>query len=164
MFLNRGDGVLINGSTNVIEADLAVTNGVVHVVDELITLPTVVILAATNPTFTNLAVALTQEELIVALSNTATTGMIPAPFTVFAPTNAAFQALIDADPNDGINPIEDITDGLEADPITEGTFVLNTTAGVTIIDGSDTVTNVIVTNVTATNGVVHAIDFVLRPM
>lgn len=190
MFINTTDGILINGSTNVDldQADQIVSNGVVHAVDEVIALPTVVTLAAANPMFSNLAAALTQEGLLPALSNNETTGEVPSPFTVFAPTNAAFQALIDADSNDGISSIEDIlaldnlsdillyhvvsgaavreeniTDGLVADPITAGTFVINTTNGVTITDGSSTVTNIVTTNVTGTNGVVHAINFVLRP-
>ncbi|PRP65947.1 fasciclin domain-containing protein [Nonlabens agnitus] len=191
MFINTNDGILINNFVFVElgSSDIPVSNGVVHVVDEVITLPTVATLAASNPTFSNLVTALSQEQLVPALQNTMTTGTNPAPFTVFAPTNDAFQALIDADPNDGLNSIadvlaldnldaillyhvasgaavrqEDITDGLVVDPITTGTFTINTTNGVTITDGSgNNDIEVIATNVTGSNGVVHAIDFVLLP-
>lgn len=163
-------------------ADIAVDNGIVHVIDEVLTLPTVADLAAYNPIFSNLVTAAIQENLATTLSDPAAT------YTVFAPTNDAFQALVDADPNDGITSIadilalsnlsdillyhvvsgaavraEDITNGQVVDPITMGTFTIDTTNNVVITDGSGTEITVIVTNVTAANGVVHAIDFVLRP-
>ncbi len=162
--------------------DIEVDNGVVHVIDEVLTLPSVADLAIYNPIFSNLVTAVVQENLAETLSDPTAT------YTVFAPTNDAFQALVDADPNDGIDSIgdilalsnlsdillyhvvngaavraEDIMNGQIVDPITMGTFTIDTTNGVVITDGSGTEINVIVTNVTAANGVVHAIDFVLRP-
>lgn len=182
LYVDTDSGVVLNGDAEVVTADINVDNGVVHVVDEVIALPTVVTLAAANPIFSNLVAAVDQEGLVPTLSLTSTD------YTVFAPTNDAFQALIDADPADGISSIQDIldlstltdiltyhvvggaavraeaiTDGLVVDPIGPGTFTINTTNGVVITDASGTQINVIVTNVTAVNGVVHAIDFVLRP-
>ncbi|WP_124979805.1 fasciclin domain-containing protein [Nonlabens xiamenensis] len=188
-FINLQNGVTVNSSevdTN--QVDIDVDNGVVHVVNDVIALPTVVDLAVANPNFGNLVTAVTQENLAGALAETSTSAAIPAPFTVFAPTNASFQNLIAADPNDGLNNIndvlalpnlsdillyhvvsgaavraEDIMDGQTVDPITQGTFTISTSNGVVITDGTGTETTVVATNVTAINGVIHAIDFVLRP-
>ncbi|ALM20414.1 hypothetical protein AAT17_03780 [Nonlabens sp. MIC269] len=177
-----------NAAIDTSQVNIEVDNGVVHVMDAVIPLPTVADLAVYNPAFGNLVTAVSQEGLVAALSATDASATPAPPFTVFAPTNDAFQALIDADPNDGLNNINDvlalnnlsdillyhvvsgaavraeaIMDGDVVDPITMGTFTINTTNGVVITDGTNTETNVIVTNVTGINGVVHAIDFVLRP-
>jgi uncharacterized surface protein with fasciclin (FAS1) repeats len=176
------DPSINNAEIDLSMADIAVDNGIVHVIDEVLTLPSVADLAIYNPVFSNLVTAVVQENLDGTLTDQNAT------FTVFAPTNDAFQALVDADPNDSINSVadilalnnltdillyhvvdgaavraEDIMNGQVVDPITTGTFTIDTTNGVVITDGSGTDINVIVTNVTAANGVVHAIDFVLRP-
>lgn len=182
-YINLNGGAFINDvQIDLDNVDIEVDNGVVHVIDEVLTLPSVADLAIYNPIFSNLVTALVQEDLAGTLSDQSAT------YTVFAPTNDSFQALVDADPNDAITSVgdilalsnlsdillyhvasgaavraEDITNGQVVDPITTGTFTIDTTNGVVITDGSGTEINVIVTNVTAANGVVHAIDFVLRP-
>lgn len=107
---------------------------------------------------------------------------------IFAPTNGTSQALVVADANDSINSVadflalsnlsdillyqvedctavraEDIMNGQVLDPKTTGTFTIDTTTNALITDGSGTEATVIATNTIAANGVVHAIDFVLRP-
>ncbi len=182
LYVDITSGVILNGGAQVTGADNSVDNGVVHVVDEVITLPTVVTLAAANPSFSSLVTAVTQEGLVPTLSLTTTD------YTVFAPLDSSFQALIDVDPADGIASVQDILDlatlsdiltyhvidgaavragdimdGMVIDPIGPGTFTINTTSGVVITDATMTETNVTVTDLTAINGVVHAIDFILRP-
>lgn len=169
--------------------DIDVDNGVVHVLNDVINLPTVVDLADANPMFSNLVAALEQEDLDLVLDGNETTGSTPAPFTVFAPTNDAFQAYIDSDPNDGVNSISDIlalsnlsniltfhvvggasvragsiVDDAPVDPIASGTFTIDTTPTIPEISiNGVVVARIIATDVTATNGVIHAIDFVLLP-
>ena len=58
--------------------------------------------------------------------------------------------------------LEDFEDGATVNPLGTGTFVINTSAGFTILDGSGTTTNLVATNITAFNGVIHQLDFVLR--
>ena len=48
-------------------------------------------------------------------------------------------------------------------PLAGGTFTVNTTSGATITDGNGRVTNIIATDVQASNGVIHAVDRVLLP-
>jgi len=111
-------GVWINGSTEVIATDIDQDNGVVHVID-LTLIPAIenvveVAVAASQdteePEFTQLVAALT------AVSNNTETNLIEAlsgegPFTVFAPTDAAFQTLYDEigdEDMDGDNDIDDL--------------------------------------------------------
>lgn len=181
LYVDIRAGVVLNGGPEVSSADNAALNGIIHVVDEVIALPTITTLAVANPNFSNLSAALGQQSLVATVSSA-------GPFTVFAPLNSSFQALIDADPNDGLNSIADIlalpnltavltyhvapgavraasiTNGLVVNTANTGTsFTINTTNGVRITDANGRITNVVVTDVTATNGVVHAIDNVLLP-
>ena len=54
MFVNTASGVRLNGVSSVVTADIVATNGVIHIVDAVIGLPTVVTHAAANPNFTTL--------------------------------------------------------------------------------------------------------------
>ncbi len=81
------DGVRVAGA-KVLAADLACSNGVIHVIDRVV-LPTtadLVGLAVENGGFTTLAAALQAAGLVEALQG-------DGPFTVFAPTDEAFAAL-----------------------------------------------------------------------
>ncbi len=89
MYVNTSSGVKLNGIATVTTADIMASNGVIHIVDKVIDLPTVVTHAAANANFSTLVSVLNrsgQPNFITALSAT-------GPFTVFAPTNAAFTAL-----------------------------------------------------------------------
>merc|ERR1719238_1008628 len=79
-----GTTVKINGAT-VTSADLDCSNGVIHVIDTVL-LPAqnnIVQTAVAAGTFTTLAAALTKAKLVDTLGGA-------GPFTVFAPTDAAF--------------------------------------------------------------------------
>jgi transforming growth factor-beta-induced protein len=185
MYINIDNGVVLNGGASVTAANLLALNGVVHVVNEVITIPNIVTLAASNPDFSNLAAALTQQDLLGVLSTDADTA--PAPFTVFAPSNDSFQAFLDADPNDGFSTIDDvlnlpiltdvltyhvlsgavragdITDGISPATVQGETITINTPDGVTITDSNGRVVNIIATDFTGSNGVIHVIDNVILP-
>lgn len=178
LYVDIRSGVLLNGVATVTAPNNIVSNGVIHVVDEVIALPTVVTLAVANPDFSNLVAAVGQQGLVPTLNSA-------GPFTVFAPLNSSFDALIAELPSlNNINDVlaltnltdvltyhvlpsavraEDITNGITPSTVQGGTFTINTTGGVNITDGQSRTTNVVVTNVTAINGVVHAIDNVLLP-
>ena len=102
---------------------------------------------------------------------------------MFAPTNAAFTALtpelaaIPLTPTSAqlttvlqyhvVSPANvlasTLTNGMVVTPLAGGTFTVNTTSGATITDGNGRVTNIIATDVQASNGVIHAVDRVLLP-
>ncbi|MCC6279018.1 MAG: fasciclin domain-containing protein [Saprospiraceae bacterium] len=174
-------GVTINKDVNVTTADLDASNGVVHVVDKVIALPTVVNHALNNPNFSTLVAALTRSDLgvdyVTLLSGA-------GPFTVFAPTNDAFTALltelgvanlaaIDAATLNkvlqyhvvsGANVLAaTLTEGQQVTTFQSGKFTINLAGGAKIKDLNNRTSNIIITDVQGTNGVVHAIDKVLLP-
>ena len=91
LFVNTASGVVLNDGIKVTSADNIAKNGVVHIVDKVIGIPSVVTAAVSNPNFSTLVSALTRSDLgvdyVAVLSGT-------GPFTVFAPTNDAFTALL----------------------------------------------------------------------
>lgn len=173
MFINvTDDGVRINGVANVTAFDINCNNGVVHVVDDVIGLPTVVTHAVANPNFSTLVSLLSQQNLVSTLSSSDA----PAPFTVFAPLDSAFDtatlnlygtlsssqrtAVLTYHVVGGANVL---SNAIPTGPITTletGTFTIT---GTTIRDEQMRNTNIVLTDVQASNGVIHAVSQVLLP-
>jgi len=183
MYINTADGVTINGMANVTTANVEVDNGVIHAVDAVIGLPDITTFATADPTFEILVAALTREEDYNFVNILMTQGE-PAPFTVFAPTNAAFQALLTELEVSGLGDIPadvlasalsyhvvtganvrstNITNGMTVATFEGGSFTVNTTGGASITDANDRVANIVAVDVQATNGVIHVLDKVLLP-
>jgi transforming growth factor-beta-induced protein len=162
--------VKLNGSATITAADFLASNGVIHVLDKVLLPPTIVGLAIDNPAFSILVEAVVKADLVGTLSGT-------GPFTVFAPTNTAFQDLFAAL---GVSGIADLTKeqlipillyhvvsgNVQSDQLTtgdvstlNGDLSVNVGSSVTL-NGT---THVVIANVQGTNGVVHAIDKVLLP-
>ncbi|THD65726.1 fasciclin domain-containing protein [Robertkochia marina] len=192
MYLKNDAGVQINGGpdnggANVVTTtpgetfDIETDNGVIHVVDAVIALPTIATFAVADAdNFSELTGALVaegQSDFVGVLSDPANEN---APFTVFAPVNAAFEALTSAPTAEELTAILShhvvaganvrSTDLEEGDnPVTtlngDITVTLPPTQGgiADITDGSGETGSVIVVDVQAINGVVHAIDKVLIP-
>ena len=185
IFIDISNGVKFNGISSVTDADISADNGIVHVVDAVIGLPSVVTFAVADPTFSTLVAALTRDDLttdFVGVLSTAT-GTSPAPFTVFAPTNDAFGSLLSelgiaglADIDEptleavlknhvvaGANVFDtDLTDNLTITTL-GGDITANVTGGVTLTDANGRVSDIITTNVQANNGIIHAINKVILP-
>jgi transforming growth factor-beta-induced protein len=173
LLVNIDNGVMLNNSSKVSTADIMGNNGIIHVIDQVILPPSVVDLAITNGNFSILVDALIKADLVNALSS-------EGPFTVFAPTNAAFETLFS---DLGVTGIDDLTaealapillyhvvgDNVNAAEVASGMVpTLNTDSdlnikvsemGVQINDAS----NVIVVDVQGSNGVIHVIDKVVLP-
>jgi transforming growth factor-beta-induced protein len=172
IFISKGSDVMVDGSKVVI-ADVTASNGVIHAIDKVILPASVVSHAINNPNFSILVQAVVKAGLVEALS-------APGPFTVFAPTNDAFNALFAALGVSGIGNLtaEQLTPillyhvvsgNVVASQVSTGmvptlkagsniNIVANTT-GVKLNGNS----NVVATDVQGTNGVIHAIDAVLIP-
>lgn len=164
-FIDLSDGVKINGAT-VTTANIQASNGIIHVIDAVITPPTVVEAAVLAGSFTTLAGALTQADLIETLSG-------EGPFTVFAPTDDAFAALpegtlenMDDDTLTAVLTYHVVDGNVLSTDLSEGAVATIQGAEVTVGLG-DSVTindaNVVIADVVATNGVIHVIDQVLIP-
>jgi uncharacterized surface protein with fasciclin (FAS1) repeats len=132
---------------------------------------TIVEVASGSETFKTLVAALTEAELTETLSAT-------GPFTVFAPTDAAFAALPDGTvemllkPENRAKLVKILTyhvvpGAITSDKIAAGD--VNTVEGspvtLTVADGKVTVggANVTQADIEASNGVIHAIDKVIMP-
>jgi len=163
-------------------ANIASTNGVVHIIDEVLAdteFRNIVELAVGNNDLTTLVSALTATGLDEALEG-------PGPFTVLAPTNEAF-ALINSTVA-GLNVTQltdvllyhvisgsiastDISPGAVAQTLlspgdnydlgTVTAFLIDDTVG--FYDNFGGNSTVITANIEATNGVIHIIDRVLLP-
>jgi len=173
LFVEVGSNVMLNGSTKVNTADIEANNGIIHVIDKVLLPPTVVDIAIANPNFSILVEAVVKAGLVDALS-------AEGPFTVFAPTNEAFQMLFSQLGVSGIADIsaEDLTPILLYH-VVSGNIVsaevesgmvptLNQSAdlmlevsemGVMINENS----KVLAVDVQGTNGVIHVINKVLLP-
>ncbi len=135
---------------------------------------TVVDIATSNDDFSTLVAALTEAELVETLQG-------DGPFTVFAPTDAAFnQALADLDLTaEELLASPDLSDILTyhviagkimaADAIaadgTEIETVNGDTVAVSVVDGNVMIDDatVMIADLEAENGVVHVIDAVILP-
>lgn len=184
LYVNLDNGVVLNGGPEVVAADLKASNGIVHGIDAVILPPTVVTFATSNPGLSSLVAALTRADLstdfVGALSG-------DGPFTVFAPTNQAFQNLLDSNPD--WNTLADIPaatleavlsyhvsgagnvrssqlmDGMEVPTLAENQTLqvdLSDPSQAKVVGGSSTA-NIIAVDIQGTNGVVHVIDTVLLP-
>ncbi len=171
MFINNASGVRLNGVSSVTSADIIADNGVIHVVDAVIGLPTIVTHATANPNFSTLATLLTEQELVGTLNGTAS-----SPFTVFAPLNSAFDTAT-LNLYGGLNSTQKtavltyhvvpganvLSNAIPSGPITTfetGTFTIS---GTVITDEQSRATNIVATDVQASNGVIHAVNQVLLP-
>lgn len=185
IYINTSNGVTFNGISNVIAANINANNGVIHLVDRVVAVPTVVDFALADPNFTTLVAALTRSDLTTDFVSILSTpdGTAPAPFTVFAPINDAFGDLLEELNVAGLADIDEPTlnatltfhvvsganvlDTSLSDNLTVttlgGDITANVTGGATLTDGNGRVSDIIATNVQADNGVIHAIDKVILP-
>jgi len=167
---------MVDGA-EVTTADVMATNGVVHVINQVMLPPTLVDVLSADAEFSTLVTALTTANLTATFGYTKGGPM----YTVFAPTNAAFTALIegsadiaDADallalPNLAdilkyhVVPSKVMSAGLAAGPVA----TLLTTANLTValpttgatVDGNAVAT----ADIVAGNGVIHEMGAVLMP-
>ena len=190
VFVTRNtSGVFING-IKVTQADIPVSNGVIHKLTTGVLIPPVgnivntAVLAKLDSLVKAVTVAATAPGGDPTLPSTLSSGTL----TVFAPTNAAFSALLTALNLKDINQIpvstllavlryhvvagrkfsSDLTNG-NLTMLAGGAATINLTNGT---GGGPTITgsgnggnksNIIAANVMCTNGVVHLIDRVLLP-
>jgi uncharacterized surface protein with fasciclin (FAS1) repeats len=164
----------------VIITDIVTSNGVIHVIDSVLLPPaeeaasnTIVDIAAADGRFTTLVAALQAADLVETLSG-------EGPFTVFAPTDEAFAALPAGTLDSLLLPEnkQTLTDILlyhvvpgkvmaaDAVTLTSAPSALGKELTITVKDGgvylNDTV-KVIITDIEASNGVIHVVDAVLLP-
>lgn len=172
----NADGVFINDA-QVIVADITATNGVVHVIDAVLLPPapqpttTVVDVIVNSDVHNTLEAAVVAAGLVETLSGT-------GPFTVFAPTDAAFAALPAGTVEallENIGELQNIllyhvaSGSVLSTDLTNGQEIPTLTffppLVVTIDNNGVMINNAMVTvaDIMADNGVIHVIDAVLLP-
>ena len=168
------NGGATNGGATVVTADIEASNGVIHVVDNVIGLPTVVNHAIANPNFTTLVGLVSGAGLVPTLSGTA-----GSPFTVFAPTNTAFTTFETQNPGvlaslnstqvasvltyHVVGGANVLSTEIPTTPITtleSGTFTI---FGTTITDEANRQTGIVAVDIQGSNGVIHVINNILLP-
>ncbi|GGD42417.1 fasciclin domain-containing protein [Muriicola marianensis] len=187
LYINTDSGVTLNGTSNVAAADIIATNGVIHAVDAVIDIPTVVTFAVADPNFSTLVSALTEltpgTDFAGILSRTEGgngDGFDPD-FTVFAPTNEAFDALASIPDEPVLTQVllhhvvggakvrsGDLTDGIMATTLEGDDITINlpgtgdNIADVTDGSGASDI-GIIAVDVQAGNGVIHVLNKVMIP-
>ncbi len=177
-FMINGNGAFVN-DIRISVTDIKAENGVVHVIDAVLlpgygvtpTPATVLDVVANSPVHTTLETAVLAAGLEGALAG-------PGPFTVFAPTDAAFAAVdpavlnsLLADPQgaltqvllyhviSGVASTGNIFDGMELTSLQGSPLNISLNANGAFINGA----RISVTDIRTNNGVVHVIDAVLTP-
>lgn len=175
MFIEKtGAAVRINSSVNVTTTNIEATNGVIHIVDAVILPLDIVGHAAANSNFSSLVGALgaASGDLISVLSGA-------GPFTVFAPVNTAFDEISSILATLSTEQVAtvltyhvvgaanvrstDLNDNMEVTTVNTETFTVNLGNEVTISDQQGNTATVILTDVQATNGVIHVLNKVILP-
>lgn len=175
----EGDKVFINDA-QVIITDIEASNGVIHVIDTVILPPSmtaeakkdIVDIAAADGRFTTLVAAVQAAGLVDTLKG-------EGPFTVFAPTDDAFAKLPEGTLETLLKPEnkQQLTDILlyhvlpgkvMASEVKDG-LITDTALGTSVffkVDMGKVYINeaqIIITDIEASNGVIHVIDTVILP-
>jgi uncharacterized surface protein with fasciclin (FAS1) repeats len=176
------DEIWINGSSRVIQTDINASNGVIHVLEDVIVAPTqniaeIVSTSTTDetPEFTQLLAALNRANLTAGFN-----GGVDDNFTVFAPSDAAFQDLFLTLGITSVEeiPVETLTEILQYHVVNQRVFTQDLREDGsfdTLLDEQALTVNLADlqindsglvnggSNIHATNGVIHKIDKVLIP-
>jgi len=166
-----------NRTARIVATDIPASNALVHVVDKVI-LPAdknIVQTAQALPDFSILVEAVVAADLAATLSG-------PGPFTVFAPTNAAFAALLT---ELGVSKADllankplltavltyhalgarvlkaDVVPGAQPNTVQGENFTISPALAIT--DKRARTANIVATDVLTSNGVIHVIDRVILP-
>lgn len=180
--IEKTGAVEFNGDAKPVAVDVNASNGIVHVIDKVMLPPNVVTLALNNAGFTSLVAALTDSR---HTTNFVSVLQGSGPFTVFAPTNDAFQALLDS--NNDWNSLADVPiqtldavlkyhvvnganvqsselqDNQTVTMLNNDTVTVDLSNGAKLETSSNQSVDIVITDVQGTNGVVHAINTVLLP-
>jgi uncharacterized surface protein with fasciclin (FAS1) repeats len=173
ILIEKGSGVKVNNIADVVAADVIADNGVIHVVNNVITPLDIVGHALANSNFSTLVGALSGApgDLVSVLQGT-------GPFTVFAPNNAAFAEIADVVASLSGEQLASVltyhvvsgnvlSTALENNmsvPTVNGQSVtVDLSNGASLTDAGGNSSNIILTDVQATNGVIHVIEKVIIP-
>ncbi len=184
LYFDATNDIFFNGVSEVIDGDVLAANGIIHIVDAVIPIPTLDTFISVDDNFEDLKTAL---DIITPISDIPEGVKDGGPFTVFAPTNLAFDNLLAT--NTAWNSVGDIDEDLLASVIAHHVLAGNIRSvdissgeTATTLEGDDITFNtvngnleltdgsgntgalVVFVNIQASNGVIHVLaDQVLLP-
>lgn len=180
IYVNVDGGLTLNGISFVTTADIQASNGVLHIVDAVIPIANVTTFITADNNLSILESALTRDDQPDFVS-TLGTFLSPAPFTLFTPSNEAFENLFTELEIESLDDIDTAVltsvlnshviaeDLIRAEDITTGMvstlgedFDIDADTN-TITDQNNRTINIALTNIQAGNGVLHLIDKVILP-
>jgi transforming growth factor-beta-induced protein len=169
--IGSNGNLTVNG-IDIVTADIEASNGVIHVIDGVLIPPGIVETALAAGSFNTLAALVQQADLVEVLQGS-------GPFTVFAPTDEAFEAFEAENPGvlESLTPEQvsnvlryhvvsgqvlssDLSDGQEVETLEDSgeTVTIGVGETVTVNDAQ-----VVTADIRTFNGVIHVIDDVLVP-
>jgi uncharacterized surface protein with fasciclin (FAS1) repeats len=160
------------GNAKITATDITASNGVIHVIDTVLMPPAddIVITAINNPKFSTVVAAIKAAGLVETLQG-------PGPFTVFAPTDAAFAKLPTGTVDGLLQDIPaltniltfhvisgkyyagDLQDGFSTATVQGSNVTFDLSGATPMVSGSQ----IVITDIQCSNGVIHVIDSVLLP-
>ncbi|WP_298318586.1 fasciclin domain-containing protein [uncultured Aquimarina sp.] len=169
--LNDNNEIVINDTVKLLSANIGGSNGVIQIIDAVLIppsfqpLPSIVEIAIATPELSTLAGALQVANLVDTLNG-------EGPFTVFAPTNDAFDALDAIPQGDALTEVllyhvaagkftaEDLLSGQTVTTVQGDEVTIQMIDGDVFLNGNIKVS---IADIEASNGIVHVIDGVLLP-
>lgn len=179
LYFDATDGVVLNGLATVTQADVVAENGIIHIINQVISLPTLDTFMSADANLEVFGTALDAAAVVSDLPSDLkeSTG---GPYTIFVPVPAAFDALLDT--NNDWNFVSDIEENLLAAVLEHHTLsgnvrssdiipgqavttlegdeitIVSKDGGLEITDGSGNEGTIIgPTDIQASNGVIHLI-------
>jgi uncharacterized surface protein with fasciclin (FAS1) repeats len=163
------DGIKVDDA-NIIETDIRTSNGRIHVIDKVLMPKNIVETAVGAGIFNTLVTAVQEAGLVEVLSG-------PGPFTVFAPTDAAFAKVPASVLNEILADKEQLTQVLTYHVVPGKLMAGDVLAmdKIKTVQGNEITVNydcsgvmvdnalVINTDIVTSNGVIHVIDGVILP-
>jgi uncharacterized surface protein with fasciclin (FAS1) repeats len=169
-----GNSVRLNNNSSVSAANVIADNGVIHIIDNVLLPLDLVGHAVANSNFSTLVGALSSApgDLVNVLSGN-------GPFTVFAPLDAAFADI--ASTVASLSPAQlttvltyhvvananvrstDLVNDTKVMTVSGQEFTVHLTDGAQLLDQTNTKSNIVLTDVQATNGIIHVLSRVIIP-
>ena len=185
LFDASGAQIVLNGAVTVTEADISANNGLVHIIDDVIEIPTLTTFVSAHPDFETMKEALIIIENDPGIASDINGELTTAvQYTLLMPTDNAFESLFEGITENDISELEPILvqniveihvlryNNIDSAKIgDELGNVLHTTddldigvdgeGNYTLTDPQDRTATIIQTDVRAANGIIHIIDQVL---
>ena len=184
MYMDASSGYKINGTSTIITPNVHANNGILHLVDKVIAMPSIMTFVKAHGDLDTLESALGLHADMGFVATLEADGA-NAPYTLFAPTDEAFASYLTEIDLPGLNSIlyDDLSTTLQyhvgtgANSLSSGftnnqsfetmsgqNFTITLTGGgKKITDVNSRVSNLVKTDIQAYNGVIHLVDKVLMP-